>query len=309
MELRHLSLIKVLNEQQTLTRAGEVLFLTQSALSHQLKEIESFFGATLFSRVGKKMIITQAGLRVLEVAEKVLSEVQNCRHDMQNMSEGKKGRIKLATACYTSYHWLSPFLKKYGMLYPSVEIDIVPEATRNPIDYLENGKLDVAILDFLPVHPSLRMSRIFEDELLLITSPEHELAKKKIVQPGDLIDEVYIMYALKEEESNTFSKLFTENNIRPRQVKKMQLTEGIIELVKANLGVAVLAKWAVSPYLQRGELAGMKITRGGYRRNWYIAMRKDKMQPKFVEDFQIYLKEFFPSRLEAIGGSPMKKVI
>ena len=134
MELRHLSLIKVLNEHQTLTKAGEVLFLTQSALSHQLKEIESFFGATLFSRVGKKMIITQAGLRVLEVAGKVLNDLQNCRHDMQNMSEGKTGKIKLATACYTSYHWLSMFLKKYSMQYPSVEIDIVPEATRNPID-------------------------------------------------------------------------------------------------------------------------------------------------------------------------------
>src|SRR4051812_13229622 len=129
MELRHLNLVKVLYEHQTLTKAGEILFLTQSALSHQLKEVELFFGSTLFSRIGKKMIITQAGMRVLEVAEKVINELENCKHDMQNLSDGKKGKIKLATACYTSYHWLSIFLKKYSIQYPLIELDIVPDAT------------------------------------------------------------------------------------------------------------------------------------------------------------------------------------
>ena len=76
-----------------LTKAGEVLYLTQSALSHQLKEVETFFGATLFSRIGKRMVITQAGQRVLEVAEKVMTDLENCKHDMQNLSEGKRGDV------------------------------------------------------------------------------------------------------------------------------------------------------------------------------------------------------------------------
>jgi LysR family transcriptional regulator for metE and metH len=108
------------------------------------------------------------------------------------------------------------------------------------------------------------------------------------------------MYVLTEKESQTYTKLFIENNIKPRQVKKMQLTEGIIELVKANLGVSVLAKWAVQPYLQRGELAALRITRGGYKRKWYVATLKDKMQPKFVEDFSACIRDFFPSRLDAL---------
>jgi LysR family transcriptional regulator, regulator for metE and metH len=301
MELRHLHLIRMLHEHQTLTKAGELLFLTQSALSHQLKEVEGFFGATLFSRIGKKMVITQAGLRVLDVAEKILTDLDNCKHEMQNLTEGKSGKIKLTTACYTSYHWLSGFLKKYNMQYPSIEIDIIPEATRNPIDYLESGKLDIAILDYEPTNTSLKVTRIFEDELLLITSPEHRLAKKKVVNPEDLVDEVYIMYALNEYESQTYTRLFTDNNIRPGKLKKMQLTEGIIELVKANLGVSVLAKWALEPYIRRGELAGMRITRSGYKRNWYVATMKDKMQPKFVEDFSFYIREFFPAKLEALS--------
>jgi LysR family transcriptional regulator for metE and metH len=87
----------------------------------------------------------------------------------------------------------------------------------------------------------------------------------------------------------------------------MQLTEGIIELVKAGMGVSVLARWAVEPYLQRGELAGMKLTRSGYKRTWYVATLKDKMQPKFVEDFAVFISEFFPARLEAISSAGMKK--
>jgi LysR family transcriptional regulator, regulator for metE and metH len=300
MELRHLNLIKVLHEHQTLTKAGEVLFLTQSALSHQLKEVESFFAATLFSRIGKKMIITQAGLRVLEVAERVITELENCKHDMQNLSDGKSGKIKLTTACYTSYHWLSFFLKKYNMQYPGIELDIIPEATRCPVEYLEAGKLDIAILDYQPENSSLKVTKIFEDELLLITSPDHRLAGKKIIQPTDLVDEIYIMYSLKETESQTYNRLFTENNITPKRVKKMQLTEGIIELVKANLGVSVLAKWALEPYLKRGELVGIRIGRTGYKRNWYVATLKDKMQPKFVEDFSEHIRQFFPSKLEAV---------
>jgi LysR family transcriptional regulator, regulator for metE and metH len=246
------------------------------------------------------MVITQAGQRVLEVAEKVITDLENCKHDMQNLSDGKRGKIKLSTACYTSYHWLSVFLKKYTIQYPCIELDIIPEATYKPVEFLEAGKLDIAILDYAPDNTSLKVSKIFEDELLLITSPDHRLAQKKVVQPQDLTDEVYIMYSLNENESQTYTRLFTENNLRPRQVKKMQLTEGIIELVKANLGVSVLAKWALDPYIKRGELAGMRITRAGYKRNWYVATLKDKMQPKFVEDFSQYIREFFPSKLETV---------
>jgi LysR family transcriptional regulator for metE and metH len=307
MEIRHFRLIRVLADCQTLTKAGELLFLTQPALSHQLKEVESFFGATLFNRVGKKMIITQAGARALLAAEKILLEFENSKSDIQNIISGKSGKLKISTACYTSYHWLSLFLDEYSGKYPGIEIDVITEATHKPIEFLMQGKLDILIINQEINDPAIEAHKIFDDEMLAVVHPGHPLARKKIVMPEDLVHYPYLMYTSTDNNSRTYNEVFTANNLHPKQVKRIQLTEAIIELTKAGLGVSILAKWAIKPSLDNKELVGLRITRSGYRRTWYVAMMKDKMKAKYVVDFREGIKQFFPSTLDVIKSKKAVK--
>src|SRR5690606_26703758 len=140
--------------------AAKNLFLTQSALSHQLKEIEEKFGTPLFRRINKKMVLTQAGERVLKSARVVLDELERTEREIKTYLSGESGLIRLSTECYTCYHWLPPLLKTFNTRFPNVEIKIVSEATRYPDRFLLNGRLDLAIDSTLKKDNNLKYQRL-----------------------------------------------------------------------------------------------------------------------------------------------------
>ena len=165
LEIRHLRTIVAITEERTVTRAAERLFITQSALSHQLKEIESRLGTPLFLRVKRKMVLTDAGKTLLEYARRILSDVRKAETEISRIGNGKAGRIRLSTECYTCYHWLPPLLQEFEKKNPGVEVEIVADATKKPVEWLLDGKLDIAITS--PdddLDPDLDYHLLFEDE-------------------------------------------------------------------------------------------------------------------------------------------------
>ncbi|HEX2401688.1 MAG TPA: LysR family transcriptional regulator, partial [Mycobacterium sp.] len=105
LEVRHLRLVSAVAELGSLTRAGDRLHLTQSALSHQLRDIESRLGAALFLRVGKRLVLTPAGERLLATARDVLDRLDRTEQDIHQMGKARAGMLRLTTECYTCYHW------------------------------------------------------------------------------------------------------------------------------------------------------------------------------------------------------------
>ena len=124
MEIRHFKLVKAVAEAGNLTKAAEKLFLTQSALSHQLKEIEDTFGVSLFQRISKKMILTPVGNRILRSAETILGELGKVENDVRRFGSGDSGIIRISTECYTCYHWLPKLLKSFNHQFPDVDVEI-----------------------------------------------------------------------------------------------------------------------------------------------------------------------------------------
>ena len=106
LDIRHLKLIVAVTEEKSVTKAGERLHLTQSALSHQLRDIEERLGTPLFLRLNKRMIPTQAGERLLSSARHVLDELKHAEDEVAQMANHKRGALRISTECYTCYHWL-----------------------------------------------------------------------------------------------------------------------------------------------------------------------------------------------------------
>ena len=146
LDIRHLKLVRAVTSAGSLTGAGTVLNLTQSALSHQLRDIESRLGTPLFLRVGKRMRLTPAGERLLRSADEVLEAIERTEDSIRQLSGADRGVLRLSTECYTCYHWLPPLLKRYRRAHPNVEVRINGDATSDPLPHLLGGGLDVAIL-------------------------------------------------------------------------------------------------------------------------------------------------------------------
>src|SRR5256885_16207717 len=113
LEIRHLKLLAAVAEQGSVTEAGRRLHVTQSALSHQLRDAEEKLGTALFLRLGKKMVLTPAGEKMLVCARKVLDELLGAEGQIAGLNGGTRGVIRVSTECYTCYHWLPPVLKKF----------------------------------------------------------------------------------------------------------------------------------------------------------------------------------------------------
>ena len=284
LEIRHLRLIVAIHEEKSVTRAGERLHLSQSALSHQLRDIEERLGTPLFLRSSKRMIVTQAGQMLLESAKQVLEQLQHTEDQIGRMALNRLGTLRLSTECYTCYHWLPAVLKEFGAKYPEVEVRIVVEATRKPIASLLDGKLDLAIVTTSEADKRLMFQPLFGDELVAIAPRNHWWTARSYVRPRDFEGENLILH-VPTEESTFFQKLLRPAGVKQARVLEVQLTEAIIEMVKAGLGVSVQAKWAVKEQIESGKLAAVPVTRRGFQRQWSAAMLRSEYRPEYLDFF------------------------
>ena len=300
LEIRHLRLLAAIAATGSVTEAGKRLHLTQSALSHQLRDAEEKLGTALFLRLGKRMVLTPAGEKLLISAEKVLEELKTAESQIVGLNGGTRGIIRISTECYTCYHWLPPVLKKFHARFPKVEVSIDAEYTHRPIEALLDGKLDVAILNCTPPprNSSLRLMPMFEDELVLVLAPKHPLAAKAQISPKELATETVLIYPPREE--STFLLALRKAGVEPERIMEIQLTEGIIELAAAGTGVGFLARWAVAPYAETGKVILRPLTSRGFRRVWHAATLRNQPTPAYVTEFLDVLSAYCPKQARLV---------
>ncbi len=294
LEIRHLQLVAAVADLGSLTRAGDRLHLTQSALSHQLRDIESRLGAPLFLRIGKRLVLTPAGDRLLASAKEVLAQLQRTEEEIRRMGREQAGVLRLTTECYTCYHWLPPLLMHYRRRFPRVEVRIDVDATHHPLEMLLAGKIDIGIVSSEVNDRRLTVKPVFEDEVVLVASKRHRFAQQTHVKVADLRDETLFVYPPREE-STVLQKVLLPAGASPARVDEVMLTEAILELVKAGLGVSFLARWAVQPMVDAGAIVARPLTARGLHRIWSAAMPKDLASLDYVAAFVELLQEHAPS--------------
>src|SRR6478672_11980591 len=236
LEIRHLKLLAAVAEEGSVTKAGRRLHLTQSALSHQLRDAEERVGAALFLRPGKKMTLTPSGEQLLVCARRVLQDLCSVESQIQALNGGARGVIRVSTECYTCYHWLPPVLRKFHAKYPKVEVNIDADATADPAAALLEGRLDVAVMSCLPRNKTLKGTPMFEDEMVLVMASDHPLASAVEIRARDLASETVLIYPPREE-SVLLNKILGPAGVEPARVIEVPLTEVIIELAAAGTGI------------------------------------------------------------------------
>lgn len=284
LDLRHLRLVAAMAESGGQTRAARKLNLTQSALSHQLRELESRVGAPLFIRASRRMVLTAVGERVLASARRVLHEVEALERDLTSeATAGGAGIVRLATECYTCYHWLPGVVTAFRQEWPRVDVRIIAEATANPVRALLDGALDLAIVAGDVDERRLGCTSLFEDEQVVVMAPNHALASRPFVAPEELRDEHLILYTTHSSENAVLREVLRPAGVEPRHLTRVQLTEAIVELVKAGLGVSVLARWAIAPQLRDRSLVGVPLTARGFHRRWWAVTRPHETAPAYQQ--------------------------
>jgi LysR family transcriptional regulator for metE and metH len=308
LEVRHLRMIAAIAASGGVTQAAGDLHLTQSAVSHQLRGIEGRLGTPLFLRLGKRMILTAAGERVLATARRVLEDIEATEDDLRRLGDGETGLLRVCTQCNTGYHWLPPLLEGFRRKHPEVEVSLVVEHTMRPVEALLEGRLDVAVITEPVRHEQVRVRPLFEDEHAAIVVPDHPLAKKTFVRPEDLARERLLLHSSSPEESFTIQKILRPAGVVPRRVSFVMLTEAILEMVKARLGISVMQTWAIEPALRAGEVRAVPITPGGVRRQWSAATLEEAGRVAYVDAFiELLARRAMPARQRPLSVRGRRK--
>jgi len=290
IDLKHLHTILTLRKTGNLTRAAVALQLTQSALSHQIKQLEDHYGVTLFVRKTTPVQFPHAGERLLQLAETVLGAIENADRDLYKFACGKQGALRVTLECHTCYGWLLPVMDEFRKKWAEVEIDILPGFQPDPVGLLLQNRADVAIVDETEQTALLSYSPLFKYEMVAILSNDHPLAQKPWLEAEDFRGEALITYAVPEDRIDLCRKVLKPAGIPVRR-KTTEPTMAIVQQVASQRGIAALPVWAVSEYLDKKYVTGKSITRDKLMSEIWLASLTDNRDKDYVQDFIHFIKQ------------------
>ena len=284
IELRHLRTLLALEETGSVSLAAQRVFLTQSALSHQIRVLENHFGTLLFERKSTPLRFTPAGERLLKLGRELLPRVASAERDLMQIIHGDAGQLRLAVECHTCFDWLMPAMGVFRPQCPQVELDIVSGFQADPVSLLLTHRADIAIVSEAVPQAGIVYQPLFAYEMVGICAPDHPLAQKDVWQAEDFRDETLISYPVPDDMLDLLRKVLLPRGINPTR-RHSELTIAIVQLVASKRGIAALPYWSVMPYVEKQYVVARTLTDTPLQSELYAALRAEDADRAYLTDF------------------------
>jgi LysR family transcriptional regulator for metE and metH len=300
LELRHLRTLRALRETGNLSRAAQALNLTQSALSHQLKALETHYGAELFERKSNPLAFGVVGQRLLKLADEVLPQVDEAERDTRRLVEGSAGQLRIAVECHTCFDWLMPSMDAFRQRWPEVELDIVSGFHADPVGLLHQDRAELAIVsEFDPDETGVAVHPLFSFEIIALLPQGHALLGKPWLEAEDFAAHTLITYPVPDEMLDLVRQVLKPAGVTPPR-RTSELTVAMLQLVASGRGLAALPLWAVESYLARGYVARQRIGAQGLTGKLYAVSRQSLVEKPYLADFVRLMRETSLQNLAAV---------
>ena len=293
MELKYFRLIKTIAEVGSIANATEQLFLTQSALSHQLRELEERLGLKVFHRTRNKWELTQEGTELYKLANKLFCAIDEGFSAIERIKEGSKGTIKLSAECQSFFHSIPSFIQKMGVLYPEINIDVILGATHQTISQVLSEDIDIAIVASKPESDELSSIPVFKDEVFTIMHQEHQLNNLDYLDASHFAHVHLLINSFPLEGVAVYEQFLKPNKINPLKISAIPFTEITLSMIEANMGVMCAPKWQLDPFKLSKELVFKRIGKNGLKRQHYLVVKKENCNKKHIYDFISSFEEDF----------------
>jgi DNA-binding transcriptional LysR family regulator len=270
LDSRQLRAFATLARTGSFTMAAKELFLSQSAVSHSMKALESDIGCRLFDRVGKKVLLTQAGEQRLKHADKILGEMGEARESIRQLGKWGRSRLRIGASTTACTYLLPSVLREFRESFPQCMITIEPGDTPELLDLLGNNRVDLAIGMRPHREEQFEFKELFNDELRFLVGPQHPWARAGHVTRVEIPRQNYILYGKKSYTFRQVEDYFLEEDMVLNTHIELGSMEAIKEMVKLELGICVLAPWVAQKELREGSLVALPLGRRKLRRCWGV---------------------------------------
>lgn len=285
IERSHLTIIREVERQGSLTAAAHVLCLTQSALSHTIKKLEHNFGSKIWFREGKKLRLTQSGIYLLKVANRVLPQLEKAHVQLKEYAAGKRGLLQIGVECHPCYEWLLRVISPFLMEWPTVDVDVNQRFQFGGIGALLGQELDVLITPDPLYKSGLHFEVVYEYEQVLVVGKEHHLARKKVVQPADIKSETLITYPVGPERLDIFTHFLNPAGMSPERHKTIESTDITLQMIECGRGVTALPLWLVRRYEEKMSIVPVRLGSQGIFKNIFLGVRQSDLDVEYIKSF------------------------
>jgi LysR family transcriptional regulator for metE and metH len=285
LERFHLMLIREVERQGSITAAAEVLCLTQSALSHAVKKIEGYLGTPIWTREGRNLRLTQAGRYLLQLANRLLPQLEHAENVMTQYAAGQRGSLRIGMECHPCYQWLLKVVAPYLAAWPDVDVDVKQKFQFGGIQALLSHEVDMLVTPD-PLHrPGLHYVPVFDYEQVLVVASKHALAGLREVTPGQLSGETLITYPVEIERLDIYSQFLLPAGCQPRRHKTIETTDIMLQMVASGRGVAALPKWLAEEYASKLAISVVRLGPGGIAKQIFLGMREEDTGIGYLNGF------------------------
>jgi LysR family transcriptional regulator, regulator for metE and metH len=285
LEFRHLRTIRAIHQAGGLARAADILNMTQSALSHQVKGLEDQAGVELFVRRSKPMRLSAAGIRMLKLAERILPEIDALEEEFRALKSGKTGRLHIAIECHACFDWLFPVLEQFRHAWPEVDVDIRAGLAFDALPALLREEVDLVISSDPVKLDGVVFNPLFDYHPTFVASKDNPLAAKPWIGAEDFREEVLITYPVSRDKLDIFTELLTPAKVEPRGQRPVELTAVILMLVGSNRGVAVLPDWVLRDLRTNADYVTRPLGPQTITKRLYAATRVEDATKPFMAHF------------------------
>jgi DNA-binding transcriptional LysR family regulator len=302
IDSRQLRAFASLARTGSFTLAAKELHLTQSAISHSMKALEREMACRLLDRMGKKVVLTEAGEALLVHVERILAEMALARAEIGQLGKWGQGRLRLGASSTACRYVLPTVLREFRESFPQCQISIEPGDTPEMIGALRERRVDLAVNLEPRRDEPLEFRPLFSDELAFVVSPLHPWARAGRVDRDQIGRQQYILYGKRSYTSELIADYFLEEDIVLQSSIDLGSMEAIKELVKLGLGVSILATWLCRREIEAGALVALALGRRKLKRRWGVLHWRGR-RLSLAEETLIGLCEQVAESLGAAGVS------
>ena len=284
IETRHLVTFLALVETGNLSKAAKRVNLSQPAVSHQIKALETRCGSPLFERKSSPLRLTPTGQRLLSLACEVDARIKEAERDMARIAQGNTGKLRIAVECHSCFDWLMPSMDAFREGWPEVDLDLVSGFHADPIGLLVDDRAELVVVSQAKKRPGVVYHPLFRYEVLALVAKSHPLARKDFLTAKDFSREILVTYPIPDDRLDIVRDVLQPGGVSPKR-RTTELTVAILQLVASGRGVAALPGWTVQPYLDRDYVAARRVGRKGLHSSLYAAVPDSHDGLAYMKDF------------------------
>jgi DNA-binding transcriptional LysR family regulator len=295
MEDHRLKAFCLVFEMRNFSKAAEAKLMSQSAMSHLIKNLEEELGVRLFVRQGKTVVPTSMGRLFYDHASKILEQYKQMDNDLNAAANLIKGPLHIGASTTVASYLLPQVFYAFSKLYPDIRIELTVSNIEKIIDDLLQGKSEFGIVEGSIKNASIISKEIAEDEIVIIASDDNPLARKKTVTPGDLESERFIMPEIGSGMREFVEDIFREAGIAPEKIK-ISMTLGspelITQMVKSGTGISFVSKWSVFQAVRDGSIRVLNLPGKRLRRKFYLISMEQQPSTAVTRAFAEFIRKY-----------------